>query len=166
MRLPCFNDVHPKPLEHCRPNQLVNIYLMTSYLYYHLDESVITDTEFDYVCTELYRQFDDIKHQHKHLIDKNQLIAGTGYYIAHNEFPNIVIGGAKMWLRESLSRQGRWETRKVKKSQKEYVRKKIIANTVEEINGCMSNMGLWDASVNSIDQVNPRTVVATVDCLE
>ena len=71
-----------------------------------------------------------------------------------------------MWLRESLSRQGRWGVRKVKKSQKEYVRKKIIANTVEEINGCMSNMGLWDASVNSIDQINPRTVVATVDCLE
>ena len=35
-------------------NRLVPIYLMSSYLYYEQDDSVLDDTKFDYLCKKLY----------------------------------------------------------------------------------------------------------------
>jgi hypothetical protein len=166
MRLPRFNDVHQIELDKCEPKKMVNIYLMTSYLYYHLNESVITDDEFDYVCKVLYKHYDQIDHPHLYLIDKDQLMAGTGFYIPETNYPNIVKGGARLWLKDSLSRLGRYGDRKVKKSQKEFVRKRIIANNLSEVNYCVANAGLKDASLRSLEVINPRTVIAEVDCLE
>jgi len=65
----------------------ISFYLMCSYAYYMLDESFITDHEFDTLARWLLKNYDSIEHQHKHLISKDSLKAGT--YLG--EYPDIVV---------------------------------------------------------------------------
>ena len=81
-------------------NRLVPIYLMSSYLYYELDDSVLSDTQFDYLCKKLYDNWDKVEHMHKPLIDKANLKAGSGYGI---QYTNMIIGGALSWQKHMSS---------------------------------------------------------------
>ena len=78
-------------------NRLVPIYLMSSYLYYEHDKNVLDDTQFDYLCKKLYDNWDSVEHMHKHLIDKDNLKAGSGYGITYT---NMIIGGANSWYKQ------------------------------------------------------------------
>lgn len=78
-------------------NRLVPIYLMSSYLYYEHDKNVLDDTQFDYVCKRLYDNFDDVTHMHKHLLDKDNLKAGSGYGITYT---NLIMSSALAWHKE------------------------------------------------------------------
>jgi NAD-dependent DNA ligase len=77
---------------------LVPIYLMSSYLYYELDKNVLDDHQFDQICRRLYREFDNITHYHKHLLDKDSLGASTGYQL---KYPTIVKHAAMLWYNEN-----------------------------------------------------------------
>ena len=83
-------------------NRLVPIYLMSSYLYYELDDSVLNDTQFDYLCKKLYDNWDKVEHMHKHLIDKDNLLAGSGYGI---EYTSMIRGGAISWYEQETASQ-------------------------------------------------------------
>ncbi len=78
-----------------------SIYMVTSYLYYHLSRSVITDGEFDQLCKELDAGYDDFEHQHKHLVDRGQFAAGTGYAI---KYPLMVRNAATHLLEHHAER--------------------------------------------------------------
>ena len=67
------------------PNMLVPYYLMHSFIYYEINDSIITDYEYDEICRELKDKWDDVTHYHKHLIDVNALGAGTGYQVKYNK---------------------------------------------------------------------------------
>ena len=69
----------------------LQIYLVTSFLYYHLNRSMITDTDFDRLCKELAAGWRSLQHPHKHCVDRGSLVAGTGYDI---KYPTIVKGAA------------------------------------------------------------------------
>lgn len=73
----------------------LQLYLMTSYQYYRLNRSIITDHDYDRLCRELYEGWPRIRHQHKRYVDRQQLFAGTGYAI---DYPHMVIGGAMRML--------------------------------------------------------------------
>ena len=79
-------------------NRLVPIYLMSSYLYYEQDKNVIDDTQFDYLCKKLYDNWDSVEHMHKHLIDKDNLKAGSGYGITYT---NLIMSSALKWYEEN-----------------------------------------------------------------
>ena len=64
---------------------LVSYYLMHSYLYYVMNEPIISDMEYDELCKELKDKWDSVEHYHKHLIDKQSLGAGTGYQLEYNK---------------------------------------------------------------------------------
>ena len=68
---------------------------MTSFLYYHMNRSVITNDEYDQLCVDLAAGWKTGKHQHKHLVSLEDLEAVTGYAI---KYPNMVVGGAMMLL--------------------------------------------------------------------
>lgn len=68
-----------------------SIYMVTSYTYYILNKSVILDSDFDRLCKELFTSHQRFRHQHKHLVDKGQFAATTGYAI---KYPQMVIGAA------------------------------------------------------------------------
>lgn len=77
--------------------QLVSSYLIHSYLYYQCDVSVISDYEFDEICMDILLHWDAIQegnHPHKHLLDRDSLLAGTGFAIRTWDYPSIVIGAA------------------------------------------------------------------------
>lgn len=78
-------------------NRLVPIYLMSSYLYYEQDKNVLEDTQFDYLCKKLYDNWDSVEHMHKHLIDKDNLKAGSGYGI---KYTNLIVSGANSWYEQ------------------------------------------------------------------
>ena len=69
-------------------NLAVPWYLMTSYLYYHLDESLIEDHEYDSLANFLLENFDAIEHWHKQLISKEDLLAGS-CFLREDQFPLI-----------------------------------------------------------------------------
>jgi len=78
-------------------NRLVPIYLMSSYLYYEHDKNVLDDTQFDYLCKKLYDNWDSVEHMHKHLIDKDNLKAGSGYGITYT---NMIMSSAMSWYKQ------------------------------------------------------------------
>lgn len=80
----------------------LQIYLVTSYLYYHRCKSLITDHDYDRLCKELAEGWRGLTHQHKHLVDKGQLTAGTGYAVKN--FPLMVQGAAEHMLRHYSER--------------------------------------------------------------
>ena len=65
------------------PNMLVPHYLMHSYLYYEKSVSVISDGLFDEICRRLDREWDQIEHWHKPLVDRDLLSASTGFHLYH-----------------------------------------------------------------------------------
>lgn len=88
-----------------RPNMRVPYYLMLSYLYYATDRSLVSDHVFDIMCKSLLRDWDSITHQHKHLIDRDSLAAGTGYYLTYT---NQIKGGAEaLWAMFHPNKRGR-----------------------------------------------------------
>ena len=70
---------------------------MSSYLYYEHDKNVLDDTQFDYLCKKLYDNWDSVEHMHKHLIDKDNLKAGSGYGI---KYTNLIVSGANSWYEQ------------------------------------------------------------------
>ena len=80
---------------------LVPYYLMHSYLYYVMNEPIISDMEYDELCKELKDKWDSVEHYHKHLIDKQSLGAGTGYQLQYNK---RIENGALALLNESKTK--------------------------------------------------------------
>ena len=78
-------------------NRLIPIFLMSSYLYYEKNKSVLTDEQFDNVCKKLYNNWEKVTHMHKHLISKDDLLAGSGYGI---KYTNMIKGGAMSWYKQ------------------------------------------------------------------
>lgn len=75
----------------------LQIYLVTSYLYYERSKSLITDHDYDRLCKELAAGWRTLTHQHKHLVDIGQLVAGTGYAV--KDYPLMVMGAASHMLK-------------------------------------------------------------------
>lgn len=70
------------------PNMGVPWFLLASYAYYELDESLMLDTEFDSMCLFMLQNWDQITHMHKHLITKPMLECGSGFDI--RKYPSMV----------------------------------------------------------------------------
>ena len=77
---------------------LVPYYLMYSYLYYEKDSPIISDAEYDTICKRLHDEWDNIEHYHKHIINKEHLVAGTGYSL---KYPTIVKDSALLLKEKS-----------------------------------------------------------------
>ena len=73
------------------PNMLVPWYLMASYAYYRDDDPILSDGVYDQMSKDLISQWDSIEHYHKHLLDRDSLIAGS--YLG--EYPTIVVEALK-----------------------------------------------------------------------
>ena len=71
--------------------EVVSLYLVTSFLYYRCDMSVIQDFQYDEICQRLYNEFDDISHPYKDLLDKDELSSGSGYSIKYPKEAKSII---------------------------------------------------------------------------
>lgn len=68
---------------------------MLSYLYYLHDISVVSDVFFDRLCKDLLEAWDETEHPHKHLIDRDALSAGTGFYLKARDLPERTKSAAR-----------------------------------------------------------------------
>ena len=68
-------------------NKLISDFMIYSYAYYKLGESLISDAEFDGICEKIKSNYNEITHPHKKLIDN--LNVYSGYYLG-NRYPTIV----------------------------------------------------------------------------
>ena len=93
------STVYPN-VKRISPNRLVPYYLMSSYLYYELDKNVLSDGDYDYLCYRIALEWCVIKHRHKHLIDKQMLTNGTGFYIM--DYPLITMSAAERWYSDYM----------------------------------------------------------------
>ena len=71
-------------------NVVVPWYLMLSYGYYCLDESIVSDTFFDNMAKIFLENYDNITHRHRNLVSKDDLKAGTLYHMRENDYPLVV----------------------------------------------------------------------------
>ena len=83
--------------------QMLQKYLMASYCYYLRYQSVMPDSEYDAMAKTLLKHWDEFQHQHKHLVDKEDLAAGTLFKMKFEDYPLMVIAAAEMWLEQSHS---------------------------------------------------------------
>ena len=79
-------------------NRLVPYYLMSCWLYYENDKNVLRDEDFDLLCKRINDEWDNITHVHKFLIDRQMLVAGSGYNIPYT---NMIKGAAQDWYNEA-----------------------------------------------------------------
>lgn len=82
-------------------NHLISQYLVHSYLYYQLDNSTVSDGEYDNLAKQILENWDNIEHPHKHLISKDALHAGT-FLLSEDEYPTIVKDTAKMMKNKKI----------------------------------------------------------------
>ena len=68
-------------------------YLVHSYIYYHLDDSKISDGDYDKLAQYILENWDTLEHPHKHLLNKETLAAGTCLI---QRYPTIVKDTAMM----------------------------------------------------------------------
>lgn len=82
--------------------KLLQRYLMASYLYYHMHKSVMPDEEYDQIAKMLLKYYDHFDHQHKYLVTKEDLSAGTLFSVKFDEYPMMVRFAAEKWLGANL----------------------------------------------------------------
>ena len=68
-------------------------YLMCSYAYYVEDNPLISDDEFDSLAKWLLENWDNVDHQHKSYITKNDLVAGT----ILGKYPTMISGAVRSY---------------------------------------------------------------------
>ena len=73
---------------------------MAAYAYYVEDDPIMSDWDFDKLACTLLEEYDRIEHQHKHLVTKEDLKAGT--YLG--EYPEIVKGALNNYRRAIYNR--------------------------------------------------------------
>ena len=79
-------------------DQILQKFLMCSYMYYIKSKAVLPDEEYDQMAKLLLKEWDNFEHPHKYLVTKEDLEAGTLYGVKESDYPKIVIGGANLML--------------------------------------------------------------------
>lgn len=87
-------------LDEISGGRLVSMYLMASFLYYHENVSIIEDGEYDALCKKLLKELPTIKHNHRHLVSRESLKAGTAYHLRRDDYPLIVMSAAEHWYKQ------------------------------------------------------------------
>jgi NAD-dependent DNA ligase len=80
--------------------KMLQTYLMTGYLYYIMNKSAISDSEFDQIAKILLAHWDEFDHPHKYLLDKEDLAATTLYRVREDQYPLVIKHAADIMARE------------------------------------------------------------------
>lgn len=88
---PQFTNLNQAPTGLC-----LQWYLMASYLYYIKDISLLEDATYDQLAKRLLAEFDTFEHQHKYLINKADLEAGTLFSLLEIDYPKMIQSSATL----------------------------------------------------------------------
>jgi hypothetical protein len=82
-------------------NMMIPYYLMAAYAYYKEDDPIFSDAFFDSLAKTILERWDDIEHFHKHLLTKEDLVAGS--YLG--EYPERLKGGLRRLREDTRSKR-------------------------------------------------------------
>lgn len=82
---------HANKIIKINPNMMIPYYLMAAYAYYEESDPIFSDSYFDNLAKNILKEWDNLDHYHKHLLDRDVLEAGS--YIG--KYPTIVIDTLK-----------------------------------------------------------------------
>ena len=75
--------------------RLVRQFLVHSFLYYQLDESIIGDHNYDQICIQLKEAVNgQDKYLHQNIIEKSLGAEGSGFSIHKKDYPPQIISAA------------------------------------------------------------------------
>lgn len=80
-------------------NSCISFWLVGSYCYYLKNESLFKDETFDKLSRWMYDNYDSLEHEHKSLITKDMLKAGSGFNLKESDYPLRVKVTADMFIR-------------------------------------------------------------------
>lgn len=80
-------------------NSCFSFWLVSSYCYYIRHESLMSDSAFDKMSKWMLDNYETLEHNHKHLITKEMLEAGSGYNLNENDYPFIVKVTAEIFIK-------------------------------------------------------------------
>ena len=78
-------------------NAMMQLYMISSYVYYQVLDNIMSDEAYDYLCKRMLDKWDEIEHEHKRFVSREDLKAGTGYAI--KDYPDRVVIASDMWMR-------------------------------------------------------------------
>jgi len=82
---------------------LIPWWLISSYAYYHLNISLITDYAFDFIGATIKKKYNQITHRHKYLVDIRS--TQSAFYLAEQHYP-MMVKGAATYLIEKAQKGG------------------------------------------------------------
>ena len=82
---------HANKIIKINPNMMIPYYLMASYAYYEESDPIFSDSYFDTLAKNILKEWDNLDHYHKHLLDRDVLEAGS--YIG--KYPTIISASLK-----------------------------------------------------------------------
>jgi len=90
----------PKYSKNFSLDKKVAWYFISSYCYYELDYSLMSDGEYDDLCKELYLFYDILTHPHAEFLDQELLKCGSGFGL---RYPQRAISAAEhLMLRRAM----------------------------------------------------------------
>ena len=87
-------------------NSCISFFLSASYCYYILYQSLMTDEAFDKLCKWMLENYDSLEHEHKHLVTKEMLSAGSGYNIPYDGYLLRVQNSASYFIEALYKSKG------------------------------------------------------------
>lgn len=80
-------------------NSCISFWLVSSYCYYIRHESLMSDEAFDKMSKWVLDNYDLLEHNHKHLITKEMLEAGSGYNLGESDYPTVIKVSAEIFIK-------------------------------------------------------------------
>lgn len=85
-----MQQFQPEWVGRLRKGQLVPLYLISSFLYYQCDRSLMVDSAYDLLCVRLLNEWNTVAHRHKSLVSRRSLQATTGFNLQRKDYPTLV----------------------------------------------------------------------------
>lgn len=82
----------------CSANASVSWFLMASYAYYVLNQSIVTDDCYDGMAKDILASWGTLTHQHRHLISLEDLKAGTLFALKASDYPMMTVYAVRRLL--------------------------------------------------------------------
>ena len=79
-------------------SSIIGYLLAASWIYYHREHMtpILSDELFDKLCKWVYKHYDSLEHKYKHLINKDDLLAGSLFSIGSYDYPRGLCIAAEM----------------------------------------------------------------------
>lgn len=104
-KLVIVNGTYDEALRDCfkiNKNSAISWWISASFAYYLRYESLFSDPVFDKLSKWILENYDELEHQHKHLVTKEGLKAGSGYYLKEDDYPLRVKVATETLIRDLL----------------------------------------------------------------